>query len=130
MRVPLEGPRTYLQLLRAVHRVAYHFNVMYSNYYLYILDVRKIGHHNIKAKMLDIEARVLIGWYSLASQSERMPTRCFYVKVVYFSYGVYIVLCKFHFQYEHMIFPIQTQHYNLNIITSIKVYATAGLTGR
>ena len=28
--------------------------------------------------MLDIEARVLICWYSLASQSERVPTRCFY----------------------------------------------------
>ena len=40
--------------------------------------------------MLDIEARVLIGWYSLASQSERMPTRCFYVKVAYLSYGEYI----------------------------------------
>ena len=31
--------------------------------------------------MLDIEARALIGWYSLASQSERVPMRCFYVKV-------------------------------------------------
>ena len=39
--------------------------------------------------MLDIEARVLIGWYSLASQSERVPTRCFYVKVAYLSYGEY-----------------------------------------
>ena len=37
--------------------------------------------------MFDIEARVLIGWYSLASQSERLPTRCFYVKVAYLSYG-------------------------------------------
>ena len=34
---------------------------------LTILDVRKIGHLNIKTKMLDIESRVLIGWYSLAS---------------------------------------------------------------
>ena len=39
--------------------------------------------------MLDIEARVLIGWYSLASQSERVPMRCFYVKVAYLSYGEY-----------------------------------------
>ena len=39
--------------------------------------------------MLDIKARVLIGWYSLASQSERVPTRCFYVKVAYLSYGEY-----------------------------------------
>ena len=54
-----------------------------------ILDVRKIGHLNIKTKMLDIEARVLIGWYSLANQSERVPTRCFYVKVAYLSYGEY-----------------------------------------
>ena len=52
-----------------------------------ILDVRKIGHLNIKTKMLDIDARVLIGWYSLASQSERVPKRCFYVKVAYLSYG-------------------------------------------
>ena len=51
--------------------------------------MRKIGHLNIKTKMLDIEARVLIGWYSLASQSERVPTRCFYVKVAYLSYGEY-----------------------------------------
>ena len=49
-----------------------------------------MGHLNIKTKMLDIEARVLIGWYSLASQSERVPTRCFYVKVAYLSYGEYI----------------------------------------
>ena len=58
-----------------------------SNGLLIILDVRKIGHLNIKTKMLDIEARVLIGWYSLASQSERAPTRRFYVKVAYLSYG-------------------------------------------
>ena len=42
--------------------------------------------------MFDIEARVMIGWYSLASQSERVPTRCFYVKVAYLSYGEYIIL--------------------------------------
>ena len=42
--------------------------------------------------MLDIEARVLIGWYSLASKSERVPTRCFYVKVAYLSYGEYIYI--------------------------------------
>ena len=48
---------------------------LYNN----ILDVRKIGHLNIKTKMFDIEARVLIGWYSLVSQSERVPTRCVYV---------------------------------------------------
>ena len=59
-----------------------------------ILDVRKIGHLNIETKMLDIEARVLIGWYSLASQSERVPTRCFYVKVAYLSYGEYIIAMK------------------------------------
>ena len=61
---------------------------------LTILDVRKIGHLNIKTKMLDIEARVLIGWYSLGwyslvSQSERVSTRCFYAKVAYLSYGEY-----------------------------------------
>ena len=56
------------------------------------IDVRKIGHLNIKTEMLDIEARVLIGWYSLASQSERVPTRCFYVKVAYLSYGEYIII--------------------------------------
>ena len=39
--------------------------------------------------MFDIEARVLIGWYSLASQSERVPTRWFYVKLAYLSYGEY-----------------------------------------
>ena len=61
----------------------YHKNLMT------ILDVRKIDHLNIKTKMLDIEAHVLIGWYSLASQSERVSTRCFYVKVVYLSYGEY-----------------------------------------
>ena len=55
------------------------------------IDVRKIGHLNIKTKMLDIEAHVLIGWYSLASQSELVPTRCFYVKVAYLSYGEYII---------------------------------------
>ena len=54
------------------------------------IDVRKIGHLNIKTKMLVIEARVLIGWYFLASQSERVPTRCFYAKVAYLSYGEYI----------------------------------------
>ena len=45
--------------------------------------------------MLDIEVRVLIGWYSLASQSERVSTRCFYVKVAYLSYGEYSRLQKF-----------------------------------
>ena len=53
------------------------------------IDIRKISHLNIKTKMFDIEARVLIGWYSLASQSERVHTRCFYVKVAYLSYGEY-----------------------------------------
>ena len=38
----------------------------------YIIDVRKIGHLNMKTKMFDIEARVLIGWYSPASQSEHV----------------------------------------------------------
>ena len=42
----------------------------------YILDVRKIGRLSITTKMLDIEARVQIGWYLLASQSEHVPTRC------------------------------------------------------
>ena len=64
----------------------------YKNYKITILDVRKIGHLNIKTKMLDIEARALIGWYSLASQSERVPTRCFYVKLAYLSYGEYITI--------------------------------------
>ena len=54
-------------------------NILYSS--ASILAVRKIGHLNIKTKMLDIEALIMIGWYLLASQSERVPTRCFYVKV-------------------------------------------------
>ena len=44
--------------------------------------------------MPDIEARVLIGWYSLASQSESVPNRCFYVKVAYLSYGDIIIVTK------------------------------------
>ena len=59
--------------------------IIILHYMFYNIDVRKIGHLNIKTKMFDIEARVLIGWYSLASQSERVPTRCFYVKVAYLS---------------------------------------------
>ena len=47
---------------------------------LYNIDVRKIGHLNIKTMLVDIEARVLIGWYLLASQSERVPTRCFMLR--------------------------------------------------
>ena len=43
---------------------------------------------DIKTKVLDIEARVLIGWYLLASQSERVPT-LFYVKVACLSCGEY-----------------------------------------
>ena len=60
-----------------------------SQIYLSILDVRKIGHLNIKTKMFDIEARVLIGWYSLAGQSERVRQSSFYVKVAYLLYGEY-----------------------------------------
>ena len=48
-----------------------------------------MGHLNIKTKMLDIEVCVLIGWYSLASHSEHVPTHCFHVKVAYPSYGEY-----------------------------------------
>ena len=59
---------------------------------VYILDVRKIGHLNIKTKTFNIDARILIGWYSLASQSERVPQSCFYVKVAYLSHGENIVL--------------------------------------
>ena len=59
------------------------------------IDIRKIGHLNIKTKMLGIEARVLIGWYSLASQIERVPTRCFYNKVAYLSYGEYSKICYY-----------------------------------
>ena len=44
---------------------------VYCVMYMTILAVRKIGHLNIKSKIFDIEARVLIGWYSLASQSQR-----------------------------------------------------------
>ena len=47
--------------------------------------------------MLDIEAHVLIGWYLLASQSECMPTCCFYVNVVYLSYGKYRVHYSLYF---------------------------------
>ena len=65
-------------------------NIIFKEMIKTNIDVRKIGHLNIKTKMLDIEARVLIGWYSLASQSERVPTRCFYVKVACLSYGKYI----------------------------------------
>ena len=61
--------------------------IQYTVYYIeYILDVRKIGHLNIKTKMLDIEARVLIGRYSLASQSERVPTRCIEYNIEYKLY--------------------------------------------
>ena len=41
--------------------------------------------------MFYIEQRVLIDWYSQASQSERVPQSCFYVKVAYLSYGEYII---------------------------------------
>ena len=61
---------------------------------LYNIDVRKIGHLNIKTMLVDIKARVLIGWYSLASQSDRVPTRCFYVKVAYLSYGEYSIYAR------------------------------------
>ena len=39
-----------------------------------ILAVRKVGHLNIKTKMFDFEAHVLIGWLAnaLASQPIRM----------------------------------------------------------
>ena len=53
------------------------------------ISIRKIGHLNIKTKMLDIEVHVLIGRYLLASQSEHMPTHCLYVKA-YLLYGKYI----------------------------------------
>ena len=38
-----------------------------------ILAVRKVGHLNIKTKMFDFEARVLIGW--LANILARQPIR-------------------------------------------------------
>ena len=63
--------------------------IMYARALYRILYVRKIGHLNKKTKMFVIEARVLIGWYSLASQSERVSQSCFYVKVAYLSYGEY-----------------------------------------
>ena len=43
----------------------------------------------METKMFDIEACVLIGLYSLAGQSKRVSTRCFYVKVAYLSHGEY-----------------------------------------
>ena len=64
------------------------------------IDVRKIGHFNIKTKMFDIEPRVPIGWYSLASQSKRVPTRCFYVKVAYLRTASYNII-KYVLQYQH-----------------------------
>ena len=67
--------------------------------YLYILAVRKVGHHNIKAKIFDFEARVLIGWLARVSASQSIRRRAsksnnfFYVKVAYFSYGQYTYSC-------------------------------------
>ena len=76
--------------MQYIYSIHYTYSIQYTLESIgIILDVRKIGHLNIKTKMLDIEARLLIGWYSLASQSERVPTRCFYVKVAYLSYGEY-----------------------------------------
>ena len=61
-----------------------------------ILAVRKASHVNIKTKMFDIEANVLIGWLA---NSLREPNNqnaclkiehfCFYVKVVRLSYSEY-----------------------------------------
>ena len=92
---PLATPLTSSSTIRITY-VAHFYHTQIINtilkYYsnrITILDVRKIGHLNIKTKMLGNEAHVLIGWYSLASQSERVPTRCFYVKVAYLSYGEY-----------------------------------------
>ena len=50
-----------------------------------ILAVKKAGHLNIKTKM----AANTLREYSLASQSERVPQSCFYVKVAYLSYEEY-----------------------------------------
>ena len=45
---------------------------------VYILTIRKIGHLNIKTKIFDFEARVLIGWLAntLASQPIRTSVSC------------------------------------------------------
>ena len=52
-----------------------------------ILAVKKAGHLNIKTKRLANTVRE----YSLASQSERVPQGCFYVKVTCLSCGEYII---------------------------------------
>ena len=40
-----------------------------------ILTVRKVGHLNIKTKMFDFEARILIGWLADILASEPIRTR-------------------------------------------------------
>ena len=61
-----------------------------------ILTVRKASHLNIKTKMFDVEVRVLIGWlvrsiHKSANQNACLEVKhfCFYVKVVFPSYGDY-----------------------------------------
>ena len=53
-------------------------------YYGPILAVKKAGHLNIETKISNT-----LREYSLASQSERVPQSCFYVKVACLSYGEY-----------------------------------------
>ena len=67
-----------------------------------ILAVRKASHVNIKTKMFDIEANVLIGWLANnlrepGNQNACLKIKhfCFYVKVACFSYGEYIVTDKY-----------------------------------
>ena len=54
-----------------------------------ILGVKKAGHLNVKKLLADTLKK-----YSLASQSERVPQSCFYVKVARLSYAEYTYLSQ------------------------------------
>ena len=54
------------------------------------------GHLNVKAKMFDLDARIMIGWLAntlreLANQNARLKVKyfCFYANVACLSYGEY-----------------------------------------
>ena len=49
--------------------------VVNSTFFPYILAVRKAGYLNIKTKMFDIEARVLVGWQATVFASQLIRTR-------------------------------------------------------
>ena len=61
----------------------------------YILAVRRAGHPNMKTKMLDFEARILIGWLARLFPSRPIRTRVsklnmfVFIKVAYLSHSEY-----------------------------------------